>query len=115
MHSSACMDEFSTEEPAYQKETNENEKGKSKSYQKSDWAFEEASYTLRKNIILSSLSANELPHLVKTKIVRLRFGGTWYSRSQGSDICKPTAIFSICKLCMQVARGCTWTNEAKSY
>lgn len=115
MRSSACMDEFSMEEPAYHEETNGNGKGKSESYQKSGWAFEEASCTLRENIILRSrISADELPHLVMTKLVRLRFGGTWYSRSQGSDICKLTAIFSICKWCMQVARGCTWTNQVRS-
>lgn len=36
---------------------------------------------------------------------------TWYSRSQGSVICNPIAIFSSCKLCMQVARGCILYSE----
>lgn len=39
---------------------------------------------------------------------------TWYSRNQGSEICKPTAIFSACILCMHIARGCTTPEKRET-
>lgn len=39
---------------------------------------------------------------------------TWYSRSQGSESCNPTAIFSSCRLCMQVARGCRFIPQTNN-
>ena len=119
-HSSASMDEFLMEEPAFASE-------KTREY----WIT--ASSPPRRIILLEnwfclktpiSISPTNSKLQTKTstamqKVDRKVFQNyhkcnqqTWYSRSQGSEICKPIAIFPCCKLCMHVASGCIRTRIA---